>query len=266
MTWLSLGMMIGTVAVAATSGSGWLESDEVSPLDLADVAAYLRAFETDPNTPAVRIDRSSLLEQPGVWKGRRVEVVGRLARRFTQGAWGDLPALAEVWIVDPRQGPLCLVHPLKPPLEWPGLSAPAPQPGDWVTFRGVSIRPLRYGATADGRDRVAPLLAGPVPPVATARPADATAPIGLDLDFAAQRRIMEWGLAILLGAITLTMLLRVRLATPSTTRRSRHPAARARRSSAAVQPDPDNPFASPPPTLTDSAPLATDDPHRSPSA
>ena len=264
MTWLPP----RSVAILLTIGLGRTEIDAISPLDLADVTAYLRAFETDPDAPAVPVDRVGLLERPGVWKGRRVEVAGRIARRFTQGAWGDLPALAEVWIVDARQGPLCLIHPLDAPPGGNGSSPPAPRRGDWVTFRGISIRPLRYGATADGRQRVAPLLAGPASPVPSARPGGETVPPGLD--FAAQRRIMDWGLTILLGSLALMMLLRVRLSTPTATlrRRQRRRAARARQAGAeaAPAPDPDDPFAPPHDVPNDHALPQADDPNRRPPA
>ena len=55
-----------------------------------------------------------LWDHPETYRGRRVQVEGRVVRRFRQGAFGTFPPLDEVWAVSPAGDPFCLVFPATP--------------------------------------------------------------------------------------------------------------------------------------------------------
>src|SRR6185437_9218161 len=95
---------------------------------------------------------------PDRYQGRRVQVEGRLVRRFRQDAIGKFPALVEAWAVSPAGDPFCLVFPATA-----GKSEPGPAT---VRFEGTFLKLIRY----QGGDvaRLAPLLVGPQAPVAAA--------------------------------------------------------------------------------------------------
>jgi hypothetical protein len=142
-------------------------------LSLADLAAYRAAI--DPDKPAAPAPKPAgfrdLWDRPAEYQGRRVAVQGRVERVFHQGAVGQFPALAEVWVIDPATDPLCLVFPESP-------DNPAPKPGDRVHFDGTFLRRIRY--RGGDVDRLAPLIVGPghpaVEPLAMSGPPASRSP------------------------------------------------------------------------------------------
>ncbi len=195
-------LALARAGLAAALLAGWplaSAARDDGPLSLADLAAYRAAI--DPTGPGDRAPKPvgfrELWDRPADFKGRRVAVQGRVERVFHQGAVGDFPALAEVWIIDPATDPLCLVFPESP-------DRPAPRPGDAVRFEGTFLRRIRY--RGGGVDRLAPLIAGPAPASvvpATAKP-----------EPAASRSPLEWLVVAVLAGVVVMALLRAHLRRP----------------------------------------------------
>jgi hypothetical protein len=157
LTSLGLSLFLGPSTVASAV-------DEA--LSLTDLAAYRAALEAKPAEAPVAVGFRQLWEHPETYEGRRVEVTGRVVRRFRQGAFGTFPPLVEVWVVNRAGDPFCLVFPDRDGTDKPPL-------GTTVRFVGTFLRRIRYqgGDTA----RLAPLIVGPGPPVVAA-PAAVTSP------------------------------------------------------------------------------------------
>lgn len=169
LVWLALG------ALAAASPA---PADE-SALGLADLPAYREALGAkDAAGKAVpRVGFRDLWEHPDSYKGRRVQVEGRIVRRFRQEPFGKFPALVEAWAVSPAGDPICLVFPAAAA----GKSDPGPPT---VRFEGTFLKMIRY----QGGDvaRLAPLIVGPHAPIpAPASPSQQPerSPGGSDLDW-----------------------------------------------------------------------------------
>ena len=178
-------------------------------LALTDLAAYRAALGGRPGGPAEPVTFRQLWDHPDRFQGRRVRVVGKVARRFRQGAFGTFPPLVETWAVSPTGDPFCLVAPA-------GTSpGDDPSPGASVRFEGVFLRQVRYpGGDAD---RLAPLVVGDRPPLVTA-PAPA-APGDFLGGGANGRRWFDWALG--LGAAVLVALVLARRHFERPVRRSR---------------------------------------------
>ncbi len=136
--------------------------DDVSALSLADLAAYRAALTDDRNARAhsvVPVTFRELWDHPETYRGRVVQVEGRVVRRFRQGPIGNFPALEEAWAVSPSGDPFCIVFPAS---TQGSVLAP-----NSVRFRGVFLRRIRY----QGGDvpRLAPLIVGSRPPEPSAR-------------------------------------------------------------------------------------------------
>ena len=120
-----------------------------------------------------------LWNHPTTYQGRRVQVQGRLVRRFRQGSFGTFPPLEEAWVFSPAGDPFCLVFPAPRDLGETKAETKTKMPGaaGSVRFAGTFLKLLEYQG-ADGPRR-APLIVGPAPPVAvtvahgTAQAADA---------------------------------------------------------------------------------------------
>ena len=100
-------------------------------------------------------------------------------RRFRQDAFGTFPPLAEAWAVSPAGDPFCLVFPDSASRATPALGSP-------VRFVGTFLKQVRYQA-GDG-PRLAPLIVGGGPPVASAKAPAAPKPrrgYGSTLDWTA---------------------------------------------------------------------------------
>lgn len=176
-----------------------------SELSLADLAPYRAALDGKPAGPAAPATFRELWGHPDRYRGRRVRVEGRVARRFRQGAFGTFPPLVEAWAVAPSGDPLCLVFP---------DPSPGPDPagslvGASVAFEGVFLRSIRYagGDTA----RLAPLIVGDRAPAVTgAAPKPAAGPVSRGRGaFSA----VDWALgagaaAVVIGALVVQHLRR----------------------------------------------------------
>lgn len=143
----------------------WARSDD-SPLALTDLADYRRALvaRDEEPTPAL-IHFRELWDHPAKYAGTRIQVEGRIVRRFRQGAFGTFPPLVEAWAVTPSGDPFCWVYPaLKE-------KAPTPSPAvqENVRFVGTYLKRIRYqGADVE---RLAPLIVGPHSPTSPHRAA-----------------------------------------------------------------------------------------------
>jgi hypothetical protein len=155
------------------------ESQDGSPLTLADLAHYQRALagratadSATPGDPAIKASFKDLWEKTHLMRGRRVTVLGRVERIFRQGPVGSFPALAEVWIFSPAADPFCLVFAHGNDVDHmarnshsPTVTGPPnviPGPGQAVRFTGTFLKMVRYAAS-DGA-RLAPLIVGDRPP------------------------------------------------------------------------------------------------------
>jgi hypothetical protein len=151
----------------AVAGNNRVAADDAA-LTVADLAAYRAALSgqrgvTDP--PAV-VGFRELWDHPATYQGSRVQVQGRLARRFRQGSFGTFPPLEEAWVFSPAGDPFCLVFPATREHGQTKADAKAKVPGaaGSVRFAGTFLKLLEYQG-ADGPRR-APLIVGPAPPVA----------------------------------------------------------------------------------------------------
>lgn len=166
------------------------------PVTIADLPDYRAALAApvDPATATPATFRG-LWERPEAFQGRAVRVEGRLARLFRQPALGRFPALAEGWITSPHGEPTCVVFPT-------GDGRAVPSTGQSVRFAGTFLRKVTYPG-GDG-PRVAPLVVGPAPPVATdGEPSGSTS----GEDVAILRRV-DWGVGLVVGLAVLGVLLR----------------------------------------------------------
>ena len=135
-----------------------------SPLAVADLADYRRALMARDSELAPAVIRyRELWDHPAKYAGARVQVEGRVVRRFRQGAFGTFPPLVEAWAVTPSGDPFCWVYPA------PKDEAATPTVQEDVRFVGTYLKRIRYqGADVE---RLAPLIVGPRPPSLPRRPA-----------------------------------------------------------------------------------------------
>jgi len=201
--WLAAAVVLGAVGHAA--------ADDEPGLSLSDLAPYRAALEGRGASagPAVSVTFRDLWDHPDRYKGRRVRVEGRVARRFRQGAYGTFPPLVEAWAVSPAGDPFCLTYPAPADAGGNAGGGPDAAPGASVRFEGVFLRRLRYrGADAD---RLAPLIVGDRPPAvvapAPARPASGRPDTGAVW--------FEWALGLAAAAFVALALARQHLRGPS---------------------------------------------------
>lgn len=144
------------LVLALLTSRSFAQSD--SALTLADLAQYRTALIDRGDSKPVPASFSDLWNHPDSYRGRRVEVVGKVARTFRQGAIGTFPPLVESFAVTPSGNPFCLVYPAEA-----GASSPSPNPTSAsVRFVGTYLRTVTYQA-GDG-PRLVPLIVGPRPP------------------------------------------------------------------------------------------------------
>lgn len=180
-----------------------------SPLALTDLAEYRRALVArepeEPRPPLVTY--RTLWDHSAAYQGKRVQIEGRVVRRFQQGSVGTFPALVEAWAVTPFGEPICLVY--------PAPSSPAKAdaaPGrENVRFVGTYLRRIRY-AGADV-DRLAPLIVGPAPPRVPSRSARIPESVAAD---EAGSRFNDGILAALAGLAVVMVLVWQHLRKPLT--------------------------------------------------
>ena len=119
------------------------------PATPEDLTLYRKAL--DPSQAVIKsrpVRFADLWANPGDFRGKRVEVSGRVARRFEAPSSQSLPARQELWL-DQGGNLLCVVVPLgEAPVEF----------GREVRVAGVSFGLIEYR----GRDarRMAPLVVG----------------------------------------------------------------------------------------------------------
>lgn len=178
----ALKTVIITIVVALRSTTQAVAQDAASAgrLGLADLVNYRAALAGKPTAdnvktsdPPLRVVFKDIWNRPEAFRGRRITIEGRTQRIFRQGAVGDFPALAEIWIASPAGDPFCLVTPQKTDAAnnssskvrsgTPAVGGELPEPGQLVRFTGTFLKLIRYAA-GDG-DRVAPLVVGDEPPV-----------------------------------------------------------------------------------------------------
>jgi hypothetical protein len=156
---------LGTVATVVVALAASLPAGEAA-LTLADLAAYraaLSAGETKGEHP-VRVTFRELWDHPATYQGRRVQVEGRVVRRFRQGSFGTFPPLEEAWTVSAASDPFCLVFPETS--RDPKAPGSAGRVRGEVRFVGTFLRMIEYQG-GDG-PRLAPLIVGPAEPAAVA--------------------------------------------------------------------------------------------------
>jgi len=225
---LVLVLIHGGWSTRAQAGGDDLESR----LGLADLAAYRAALSgkaTADNAhaadPARPVTFRDLWDHPETWRGRRVQVQGRVARIFRQDAVGSFPPLVEAWLSTPEGDLFCVDFP----------TGRVPEPGQQVSFSGTFLRAIRYAG--NDQPRLAPWIVGDRPPssVIVARtvgePAAALRAIGaspapqLDMEMDQDRRLESWlpagwMLGIALGLIGAAVLAWQHLRQPGSAKRS----------------------------------------------
>ena len=151
----------------AQSGSDDLETR----LGLADLAAYRAALsgkatadDAHTSEPVRPVTFHDLWDHPETWRGRRVQVQGKIARIFRQDAVGGFPPLAEAWLSTPEGDLFCTVFP----------TAGVPDLGQQVTFTGRFLRTIRYAGS--DQPRLAPWIVGDRPPSSVASTPPASEP------------------------------------------------------------------------------------------
>jgi hypothetical protein len=125
------------------------------PLDVADLPAYKEALEAKSTSPARRVTFHDLWDHPEAYRGQRVEVEARVARRFRQPAHGTFPALVEAWAWTPAGDLFCW--------EYPDTASAQLPINQTLRFTGTFLRRVRYQAS--DRERLAPLIVGNAQPV-----------------------------------------------------------------------------------------------------
>src|SRR5271157_2594221 len=160
--WLWLAVLLlaqGGWSSRAQSGSDDLETR----LGLADLAAYRAALsgkttadDAHAAEPVRPVTFHDLWDHPETWRGRRVQVQGKVARIFRQDAVGSFPPLAEAWLSTPEGDLFCTVFP----------TAGVPDVGQEVTFTGRFLRAIRYAGS--DQPRLAPWIVGDRPPSSVA--------------------------------------------------------------------------------------------------
>jgi hypothetical protein len=126
-----------------------------SPLGPVDLPAYQAALKSDETQPAARVTFLDLWKRPNEFRGRRVQVEGKVVLRFRQDAVAEFPALEETWLVLNGDNLVCCVFP-----QVPGRK---PTPANArVRFTGTFLKLVRY--PGGDVERLAPLIVGPKPP------------------------------------------------------------------------------------------------------
>jgi hypothetical protein len=182
-------------------------------LTLADLVPYRAALEGKPAEPAVAVTFRALWDHAAQYQGRRVQVEGRVARRFRQDAFGEFPPLVEAWAMSPAGDPFCLVYPVPAKQDRATPSGRDASPGASVRFEGTYLRRITY----QGGDvaRVALLIVGDRPPIVIdAVEKGARGAVGLarrDHD----RSWLDWTIGLVAAAFVALVLAHRHLTAPS---------------------------------------------------
>jgi hypothetical protein len=162
-----LGLGAGALGLALFAFTTALSAGE-SVLTVADLAAYRAALSDKGSTtePPVAVDFPALWAHPEKYKEHRVQVQGRIVRRFRQGSFGAFPPLEEAWLSSPAGNPFCVVFPAAAADPTARAKTRKSTPTDQVTFAGTFLKLIEYKG-GDG-PRLAPLIVGPAPPALVA--------------------------------------------------------------------------------------------------
>jgi hypothetical protein len=184
-----------------------------SALTVADLAAYRAALSgTGVREKAVPVGFRELWDHPATYQGRRVQVEGRIVRRFRQGAFGTFPPLEEAWAFSPAGDPFCLVFPETSNGEKsPGRAVQGQgQDQDQVRFVGTFLKRVEYQG-GDG-PRLALLIVGPAPPVAVRLASNSKSSTAEDPGFHLSR--LDWAIGLAAAAVVAMVLARQHLRGP----------------------------------------------------
>jgi hypothetical protein len=140
--------MIACLVAAILCGADGPEN--AARLSASDLDAYRAAIVTKDRGHAPRVEFRDLWQHDPQYRNRRVELDGRIVRRFSQPSVGRFPALTEFWVVNALGEPICVVVPTSK------LNPDSNTSPSSVRFQGTYLRPLRYQAS--GGERVAPLV------------------------------------------------------------------------------------------------------------
>lgn len=170
----------------------------VSPTDQPGYWEAIKGSREDQ--PAEPVGFRDLWELPDEYRGRRVQVEGRVERRFRQGPAATQPALTEAWIFTPAMDPICLVY--------PEPEAESPPPGTGVRFEGTFLGHVRYA----GEDvpRLAPLIVGSKSPNLLSKAPEAGVPQPIDETFTP----LGWVVGGIAAGMVVMLLLRQMLNRP----------------------------------------------------
>lgn len=130
------------------------QTSEIEGVSLADLPAYAAALKTTNGDRPAQVTFRELWSEPKSYRGRTVEVSGRVARIFRAPAQGELPPRIELWIA---QGTnlLCVVLPDR------SRDGELVREGGFVSISGTSLGVTRY--SGGDVERLAPLIVGPGP-------------------------------------------------------------------------------------------------------
>jgi hypothetical protein len=165
---LALVSLLAVFDLATRAPAQTADDDLASRLSLSDLAAYRAALAGRATVDDARgveppriVSFRQLWDASDDWRGRRVQVTGRVARLFHQQAVGSFPPLAEAWLSTPAGDLLCVVFPAER----------GPEIGETVHFTGTFLKSIRY--PAGDQPRLAPLIVGDRPP----QPVTASTPV-----------------------------------------------------------------------------------------
>lgn len=130
------------------------QTSGVDGLSLADLPAYAAVLENAGSYRPTPVTFRELWSEPKSYRGRIVEISGRVARVFRAPAQGELPSRIEVW-VNQGENLLCVVVPDRV------LGKELVRPGQFVAISGTFFGSVRY--SGGDVERLAPLIVGPGP-------------------------------------------------------------------------------------------------------
>lgn len=124
----------------------------------SDLPAYLAALREVRPIASRSVSFRDLWDRPDAFRGKFVRVEGRLVRRFSAPASGELPGRVEAWIATDSGDLICLVFPRE------GAEPKAEESEHRLGFEGTSLGRIRY--ESGDAVRMAPLIVGPAGPKA----------------------------------------------------------------------------------------------------
>jgi hypothetical protein len=133
------------------------QDSAIDGVSLAELPAYAAALSTRHANEPIAATFRQLWADPDSYRGRSVQVSGRVARVFRAPATGAIPARVEIWLATGSGDLICTVLPDEP------SATTIAREGQTIVVAGTSLGPVRY-ASGDVA-RLAPLIVGPGPAV-----------------------------------------------------------------------------------------------------